>query len=753
MSKRSTNNWIGRPLPRFEDARFVTGRGRYVGDMRPPDCLYAMFVRSPHARARIAGIDAAAARKIRGVAAVVTAPDLAGVGAPSVNKLMPLLRVPPFAILAADAVNAVGEPVAAVIAASLEAARDAVERIEVTYEPLDPVLDRGDGAETLFVDLPGNEAAAERWQAGDCEAAFASAEKKVRAAVSYARLSAVPMEPRAVLAEWTVATEQLTVWSSTQVPHRLRAELARILGLDPARVHAVAPDVGGAFGAKTSIHSEDIVVAWAAMRLRRPVQWCATRSEDLMAATHARGIRSEGELALDRDGIATALRARIAAPLGHWLPYSAVVPPRNAARILPGPYAIRTVDIAAQAHVCNTAAVAIYRGAGRPEAAMLIERLMDEAARAIGMDPLELRRRNVVRQFPYATATGNKLDSGDYDAALARAAELADYEALKAERAARRARGERFGVGVALYVEPCGQGWESARIRLERDGSFMAATGTSAQGQGRETCFAQIAADALGVAPQAVTVRHGDTRAIATGIGAIGSRSTAIGGSAMLRAAESLRERGRALAAQLLQATPETVAPSPGGFALAADPSRHVTWAGLAEAAQEQGATLGADHVFTAEESWSFGCCIAAAAIDRETGRIAVERVAWVDDAGVIVNPLLAQGQLWGGLAQGIGETLMERIVYDGDGQLLTGSLMDYAVPRAGDMPAQVALDKSVTPSPANALGAKGLGEAGCIAVPAALVNAIADAAAPGSFSELELPLTAEALWRKFNME
>ncbi len=741
--KREGTGWIGRSRLRVEDERLLTGRGRYVNDVSLPGCLYVAFVRSVHGAAALRRIGTDAAAAVPGVVAVFTGADVADLGAPAVNHLLPGLRVPPFQVLARDAVCAVGQPVAAVVAATPEAAADGAELVEIDYEPTEVTL--------TPVQTKGEAAVSHDWRSGDADAAFRTAARVVRVRVEHSRVAPMPLEPRAAAAYWDAGEERLTVWLSTQTPHRARQDLATILRIDAARIRVIAPDVGGAFGGKASIFPEDIFVAWASRRLGRPVRWRGSRGEDLLAGTHGRGGTLEGELAVSTDGKALALRARLSFPLGHWMPYSGVVPGWNAARILPGPYSIAAVDIHLDAFPDNTAAVGIYRGAGRPEAAMLLERLMDEAARELAIDPVELRRRNLLvgHAAPRVTPTGVALDSGNYGVVLEEAVELAGYAALRERQAARRANGGIFGVGVAMYVEPCGQGWESAVVRLARNGSIVAATGSTAQGQGRETAYAQIVADVLALPPDAVSVKHGDTDQTPAGIGALASRSTAIGGSALLRAAQELRTKACALAARLLQLRPEQIIVDEDGFALDTDPERRISWKLLADAAYaEDSEGLVSSVVFHADgEAWSSGCCIAAVSIDADTGVPTIEHLAWVDDAGVVVNPLLVEGQLLGGMAQGIGEALMERVVYDGDGQILTGSLMDYALPRAADMP-PVLLRSLATPSPVNALGAKGVGEAGCIGVPAAIVNAVVDALAPFGVRHLDMPLTSEKIWR-----
>ena len=672
-----------------------------MDDHSPLGCLHLVFARSPVAHAAIRSLNVEKARAMPGIAAVITAADLGGIGPLRVNRTILDLRAPQRPLLAKDDVRYVGEPMAAVVGTSLEATRDAAERIDVDLDPGEAELDTASASAEGF---------RETWRSGDVEAAFAAAEKIVRLRIEQPRVAACPLEARAALAEWDPSTRKLVVRTSSQTPHRVRADLAELLGLEAKCVRAIAGDVGGAFGSKASIYPEDVVVAWAARRLGRPVKWIATRGEDLLSASHGRGGILEGELALTRAGALIGLRATVTFPLGAWLPYSAGVPAWNAARILPGPYAIRDLEITARGVLTDTAPLGIYRGAGRPEAAMLMERLVEQGARAIGMDPADLRRRNLLtpKAFPYRTATGQTLDSGDYPQLLELALRTAGYPALCRERDARRARGELYGIGLAFYVEPCGQGWESARVRLDADGRAVVASGTSPQGQGQATAFAQIAAEALGIAFEDVQVVQGDSLSAPAGTGALASRSTAIGGSAVLQAAREARRRAE------------------GGEPLPIEVSVSYSAAG---------------------EAWSAGCCIAAVAIDAETGALRIERFAWADDAGRIVNPQLVEGQLTGGCAQGIGQALMERIVHDRDGQLLSGSLMDYALPRAGDVPA-LSLAKLETSATVNLLGAKGVGEAGAIGAPAALLNAAADALSDRGLQTPELPLTSEVLWR-----
>ena len=753
--------WIGRSLKRREDHRLLVGSGRYVDDISPPGCFHVVLLRSPHAHARITGLDVGPARRARGVVAVVTAADVKHLAPMPVNRLMPDMRVPPHPIIADGRVHAAGTPVAAVVADSVYAARDAADLIEVTYEPL-PALPEpegavAEGAPTLYPEIAGNRCFVRTLREGDAARAVDGAARVVSLRVVQQRLSAVAMEPRSVLATFDASTEELTLWTSCQAPFRVRAEVARLLDLPESRVRVIAPDVGGGFGVKTGPYREEVLLGWLARRLVRPVKWVATRGEDQITTNQARGSVCEGELAVDAEGHIAALRARITAPLGAMLMNAAGGSPWNHARLMPGCYVVPACDITVTGALTTTTPVSAYRGAGRPEACFAIERLMDTAARALGLDPAEIRRRNFIpaESFPFKTATGQVYDSGNYALALERALAAADYTGLRREQAARRERGEIVGIGLASYVEPCALGWESGSIKVERSGRVTAITGSSAHGQGHETTFAQIVADHLGVTPDDVVVVHGDTRSGPEGFGTFGSRSVALGGSALQRVAVDVREKGRRIAARLLEAAVPDVIGVPGGFQVTGVPQRRVMWREVAVAAYAgghalpQGDTPGleATTYFQPDtEVWTFGAIVCSIRIEVETGRLVIERLVWVDDAGTIINPLLAEGQLHGSLAQGLGQALLEAIVYDVDGQLLTGTLMDYAIPRADEVP-HVLIEKTCTPSPRNPLGAKGVGEAGCIGIPPAVVNAAVDALAPLGITHLDMPLTPARLW------
>ena len=686
---------------RVEDLALVTGHGLYVHDVSRSGMLHAVFVRSQHAHARVRALDITEAHAAPDVCAVFVAADFAAACLPPINPVLPPLAAIACPLLADEVVHSVGQPLALVVARSIAAAAHAALLVQVDYDTQPALPDLAHEAAPLLVSRHGQRAAP-----GEAPHAL-----QVRVRHQQARVVAAALEARAVVAESDGMT--ITVWLPTQSPARARDDIARTLKLEAAQVRVIAPDVGGAFGAKASVYPEDLLVALAAHRLKAAVKWAASRTEEFTSATHGRGALLEGMLALDAGGRFLHLEARLAFPLGAWLPYSAAMPLRNAARILPGPYRVGSVDIEARGTQSNAAAMNIYRGAGRPEAALLMERLVDAAASLVGIDPVELRRRNLIpaSAMPYRTPTGERFDSGDYLAALERACARFGYVEERAQQARRRAAGELVGIGVAMYVEPCGQGWESARLTLLPDGSARVASGSAAQGQGHQSTYAAIAASALGLDPQQVTVVHGDTALCPDGIGALASRSIAIGGSAVAAAAQAAATRRDA--GEALPLTADTVYTAPG-------------------------------------EAWSYGCVIARMSVSAETGLPRIERLVWVDDAGRIISPQLAAGQLHGGLAQGIGQAMLERIVYDHSGQLLTGSFLDYALPRAADMP-PLEIESLCMPATANALGAKGVGEAGTIGVPAALLNAAIDALSPFNVAQLDFPLTAERLWRTIN--
>ncbi len=684
---------IGASLPDRRAAPRLRGEGVYTGDVALTDPLYLAFVRSEIPSGTITAMDLTDARAVRGVIGVHDGTDVAHLGAMSVNPILPLSVTPRFHALAQGVVDCLGQPLAAVLAETTQVALDAAEAIAPRIE----------AREERFSEA----VASRRWRTGDPEDAFRTAAHVVEASVRHPRLAPSPLEPRAIAVEW--AKDIITIWHSTQTPHRSRSELSRILGIDEQRLRVIAPDVGGAFGMKASLYPEEVFAVWAALHHQRSVRWCATRGEDFLSATHGRGLTSRGRLAVAEDGRFLALEARISAPVGPWLPHSALIPAWNAARILPGGYDIDTVDIATQAVPDGKGPTGIYRGAGRPEAASLMEALVDRAGRACGMDPVMIRERNLHGSgaLPVRTATGNLLDSGDYPRALSDACIAADYPTLRAGQKTARADGGLSGIGVAFYLEPSGEGFETARVSIAADGRVTVASGSSSQGQGRETGYAQIAAEALGISPEQIDVFQGDSSICPAGIGAVASRGTAIGGSAVFVACERLRAR-------LLRGDT---------------------------------APIVEDERYEAEgQAWGYGVYIVAVEVEMDTGAISLTHATCLDDAGRAVNPAFIEGQIRGGFAQGLGEALMEQVVFYDNDQLLTGSLMDYALPRATDMP-DLTIIGSEHPSPLNALGVKGVGEAGTIGAPAAILSAVLDALAPLGVDDLDMPLTPCKIW------
>ncbi len=694
---------IGQVYPslRREDGPLVRGSACFGDDVVLPQALHVVFVRSAQAHAKILSIEVDAARRQPGVVAVVSAMELGSHVMPAINPVLAPLEPYEFAVLPRDAVHYVGQPVVAVVAKSLLQARQAAAQVVLKLQPQPPILDWQPDASPF---------ARASFQKGSCPTTPPTAQSDLY----LPRVAAAPLEPRHCAVKWNTANQSISVWIGSQTPSRAQADIAVALGLSTDRVHIMTPDVGGAFGSRASVSPEELALALLARHLESlgpsiTLRWRSTRSEDFVAGPHGRGSRLQGALWITPQGRVLGLRAQLHFTLGAWLPYSSVVPLRNATRILPGPYAIHQVDIQGVATRSHAAPVGIYRGAGRPEAAILMETLIEQSARRVGIDPMQCRKENLIRSdaMPYMTATGEQLDSGDYAALLDRACERFNYSAERHHQSQRRQQGEWVGIGAALYVEPCGKGWESARVDWFEDGRIRVASGAPAQGQGHATTYAQLTAKTLGCDLAQVDVIMGDSQYCPQGIGALASRSIAIGGSAILQACNRLlqmREQGQPL-------------------------------------------PLSAEEIYLSQEAWASGCVIVRLCIDAETGAPSIERLVWVDDAGNILQPALAHGQLVGGAAQGIGSALLERLVYDQQGQLLTGSFMDYALPRADQMP-PIEIESLCSPSPLNPLGAKGVGEAGCIGVPAAILNAARDALSPIGEFDLQFPLLPEQLWR-----
>ena len=756
----ATPRLMGAEVKRKEDPRLVTGASAYVGDVRLPGLHYVAFVRSPHAHAAVRRIDARAALKRPGVVRVVTGEELKAhvqpipLGGPSAEgggggKTEAGRKHYPLSI---GRVRHVGEPVAAVIATSEAAAVDGAQDVTVEWEPLPAVGDMASamakGAPVLHDDARGNIEHTTEIKKGDPDAAFKKAHRVVKQRMNSQRLSGIPMEPRATLAAPDPATGGVTVWASHQAPHVLRNDLATVLGLAQSLVRVIAPEVGGGFGVKFGLYPEDATLAACARLYKLPLRWTETRVEHMVATTHGRAQVTDLEAAVEADGTITAVRMHVMADIGAYPVFTFI--PDLTLMMGVGVYKFTNVDLKSTCVFTNSTPVAAYRGAGRPEAAYYLERLVDVVALELGKKPEEIRRKNFIppSAFPYATPTGQRYDSGEYDRALTKALEIAGVDKLRNEQQARVSRGDRMllGIGMACYVEMCGFGpFESAVVRVEPGGDVTAFTGTSAHGQGHETTFAQIIADHLGVAFDRIVVRHGDTLNTPMGNGTGGSRS--------LGATLKVQDKARRIAATMLEAAAEDVVFADARYHVKGVPAKALTLGAIAAKAYAEGLPEGMEHGLEATEFfrppqlvYPFGAHVAVIEIDRETGRVHVRDFVSVDDCGVRISPTLVAGQVHGGLAQGIAQALMEEVVYSPDGQLVTGSLMDYAVPHPEDLPS-FKTDQTTTPTPFNPMGAKGIGEAATIGSTPAVVNAVVDALKPLGVKHLDMPLKPERIW------
>ena len=757
-TEHTPSGLIGASIRRVEDPVLVTGKGCYVDDVQLPGTLHMAFLRSPYPHAKIVSIDTSAAKAMPGTLAVVTDDDLGERLSVPVMPMMPGMKIPPHPLLARGAVHAAGFPIAAVVSQSRALAQDAANAIAVEYEALPSVVNAEKalepGAPLAREELDSNICYIATKKGGDVDKAFAEAEHVVRMHIASPRLVAMAIEPRGILAK-PEPTGDLTVWLSTQSPHRVRADLATAIGFPEHRIRVIAPDVGGGFGSKGPLYQEYALACHLALKLGRPVKWIATRSEDFLTTNQGRDQAMTSELALKRDGTMLGLKVRVVANLGAYLQSNTAGPPQRMMAMAPGCYQIRNCHVEVVAVFTNTVSTGPYRGAGRPESVLNIERLIDKAARDLGMDRLEIRRKNFIRpdQFPYRTGVNVEYDSGDYEKSLAEALRLSDYDKMIRYRDEARARGELVGVGVSTFVEPSGgAGFESGSVRVERTGEITVLTGSSSHGQGHETVFAQIAADKLRVSMDHVAIRHGDTLAIQQGVGTFGSRSAVMGGGALAMAIQRVIDKARRIAAHLVEAAPEDIVQADGGFAVAGVPEKKITWRQIAATAHGRpvpGIEPGLQETVFFDprrEAWGFGAHVALVKISRETGAPTLEKLALVDDCGVILNPMIVEGQVHGGVAQGLGEAFFEQMLYGDEGEPLTGSLMNYAVPRAGDMPPLI-LGETVTPNPFHPLGVKGVGEAGCNGAPPAVANAVMDALAPLGIDHIDMPYTAPKLW------
>ena len=764
---------VGQSVRRVEDARLLHGLGRYSDDMDVPRQAYAVLVRSPHAHARIVRIDTRGALKSPGVLAVLTGADVAADGLGNLPTDRTRKRrdgTPAFAtprpLLARERVRHVGDPVALVVADAHQHAADAAERVAVEYEPLPALAATADarkpGVPVVWDEVPDNVAFV--WSAGPKDAvthAFESAPHVTRLPFVVSRVAVAPMEPRAAVGEYDRRTERYTLHTGIQGPHGTRTLLAATLGVEQNRVRVVSADVGGSFGMRSGLYPEMVLVLWAAKRLGRPVKWTSSRREGMVTDEAGRDNVSAVELALDRDGTFLALRIAVTLNVGAYLTPRSAGPGTNNVGGVAGMYTTPAIHHETTGVYTHTTPTGPYRGAGRPEATYAIERVIDVAARELGIDPIELRRRNLIppSAMPFKTGLVFTYDCGDFARGMEMALSLADHAGFAKRRAQARERGKLRGLGVANAIEVAGGPYTAvnpdiAQIRVNPDGSVTLFAGSTTMGQGNDTAFTQIIADRLGVPPARVQVLSGDTDALGSGRGNGGSGALTVGGSAVLRATDKIVERGRRIAAQLLEAAPEDVALRDGRFSVAGT-DKGVTFADVARAAYvPRQLPPGLEPGFSETAAFTppavtfpNGCHVCEVEIDEATGAVRIVRHTVVDDVGRIVNPMLVKGQIHGGVVQGLGQGLFETLVYDETGQLLAGSFMDYAMPRADDLPS-FEVDSYEVPTKVNPLGAKGVGEAGTVGALPALMNAVNDALAPLGVRHLDMPVTAERVWQ-----
>jgi aerobic carbon-monoxide dehydrogenase large subunit len=750
---------LGRRVLRSEDRALLTGTARYLDDVPCEGALHGVFVRSPVAHALVLSVDGDEARAMPGVVGVFTAGDVGRLRLPPVEDSPAVFARP---LLAIDRVRFVGEPVAVVVAQTRAQAMDAADAVAVDYEPLDPVIDPEAALEpdapVLFADH-GSNLAIRVDDVADDAAVLEDAEVIVRARFVNQRVAPVPMEPNGALAIAGAAGQpSVTLWASVQAPHDTQHIVAQVLGLDPAQVRVRTAAVGGGFGGKIPTYPEHVVIAWLARELGSAVRWSETRNENMLAMTHGRAQVQHVELGATRDGRVVGLRVFVIQDIGAYASEAATLPPLTGL-MASGPYKIPRIDFHAVSVVTTTTPVGAYRGAGRPEATFLLERALDMLAAELGIDPAEIRRRNFIPPdaFPYRTPTGASYDSGDPGRALDIALRAAGYAQLRQEQAARLGRGEtwQLGIGISSYVEVTGWGSEFASVEADNQGTFTVLTGTSPQGQGHETAWAQIVADTLAVPFGAVTVRHSDTLLVPRGGGTMGSRSLQVGGSAVFRAALALLDRARRLAAHLLEASEDDVRRFDGRVGVSPAPERSLSWGELAAAAAVPSSLppgmdtgLRAQADFEMEDStYPFGAHVAVAEVDTETGQAKLVRHVAVDDCGRRVNPMLVEGQIHGGIAQGAAQALFESFVYDELGNPLTASLADYAMPSAAELPAFVTVALE-TATDRNPLGAKGIGEGGTIGAGPAVQNAVIDAVSHLGVRHIDMPVSPQRVWR-----
>ena len=785
----TTERLFGKSIKRREDPRFITGRGQYVDDLKLPGMTYAAFVRSPHAHARIKSIDVSQAKAHPGVVAVFTGKDMAGVNSlpcgwdlrksKNIPGVVQDLAMVPHMPLTSDVARHVGDPVAVVIADSQLAAIDAAEKVNVAWEPLPAVTATekatASGAAQVHADAPGN--VAFKWALGDAaatDAAFKNAAVTVKKRIVNQRLVANAMEPRACVARFDVATGELTLWVTSQNPHVHRLLMcAFVLGIPEHKVRVIAPDVGGGFGSKIFLYNEEVVCSWASRQLKRPIRWTSSRREAYMTDAHGRDHVTDAEIALSKDGKILGLRVKTTANLGAYLStFAPAVPTFLYGTLLNGVYSIGAIHVDVTGVFTNTTAVDAYRGAGRPEAAYVVERMVDAGAAALKMDPAELRKKNFIPKFSgaFQTHVAVVYDSGNYAGAFDKLLSIFDYKKFRAEQEAARKDGRLLGVGFSTYIEACsiapskvvgalgaGAGlYESGKVRVHPTGMVTVYTGSHAHGQGHETTFAQLVADDLHIPIEQVEIVHGDTGSVPFGMGTYGSRSASVGGTAIQMSLKKIKEKGKIIAAHLLEASPKDVEYVNGQFQVMGVPSKAIPFGTVALTAYvphnyPEGLEPGLEETSfydPANFCFPFGAHACVVEVSRDTGEVKIVRYVAVDDVGHVINPMIVDGMVHGGIAQGVGQALWEGAVYDdGTGQLVTGTMMDYAMPKA-DMLPNYETDRTVTPTPVNPLGIKGAGETGTIAATPAVMNAVVDALAPLGIDHIEaMPLTASRVW------
>ena len=772
-----TISTVGSSIKRREDPKLITGLGTYVDDLKMQGMLHAVFVRSPHAHARIRNIATAQAGSHPGVVAIFTGEQLRQyLGELPLGWILPDQKQTTHAPMAFDTVRFVGEAVAVVVAADPASAADAAQQVEVDYESLPAVVDGEKamqaGAAQVHSEAPNNIAWEWEVNGGDAAAAAGQAEVTVRQRIINQRLIPNAMEPRGIVADYNRGTNQLTIWSSSQVPHLVRLAVALATGHPEHKLRVVAPDVGGGFGSKICPYVDEIIIAMIAKQLGKPVKWIEGRQENYLATNHGRDHIQDVEIMGNRDGTITGRRATVYANQGaHLSFFASLIPSGLFALMHAGPYTTPNVSCKVYGTFTNTTPVDAYRGAGRPEATFILERMTDMFAREIGMDPAEVRRKNLIPPFDngYNAATGVTYDTGNYEAAFDKALEIAGYQDFRREQERARGEGRYLGIGLSTYVEICGLApsavvtslglqygaWESSLVRVHPTGKVTLYTGSSSHGQGHETTFAQLAAGELGIPVEDVEVVHGDTSQLQFGVGTFGSRSAAVGGMAIHLSVEKVKDKAKKLAAHLIEAADADMVYEEGRMFVRGAPAQGKTFQEIALAAHmasslPEGMEPGLEALSYFDPknfTWPFGTHVCIVEVDPDTGEVKVLRYIAVDDVGNVINPMIVDGMVHGGITQGIGQALQEEAVYDDGGQLLTGSMMDYAVPAADVLPS-FELERTVTPSTTNPLGIKGAGETGTIASSPAVVNAVVDALAHLGVKHIDMPLKPERVWR-----